>query len=482
MTATVESRGPQSRRAVASRVGLALLAFTGPIVLSLAQRGFVYDDPFILLRYAQHLADGTGWQFNPDARTQNAVTSPLYVLIIAAGAAVGLSAVVWSGIVYAAAWGFGGLVLARVLMRDGHQAGAWVACGLYSVCPLVANVRGMETSLYLLLILCAVWAVQQQRWLVLGCVLGLLAVTRADAVLVAAVFFAWMLWRDRRGVLPAAVPFVLIWAAWTAILWVLTGDAFPSTLAAKTAQRDSNMMGTQWSFLLEFNSLGTMGASDPAPQTVILLGWLGMVVLAAAIYGTVIACRRQQTTIPLLMLIAVVVMVEYGLVLRMMASYLWHYAPWTLWATAAAGVGIGELSGRRRRALATLALCAALAGAGIAFRADPLPDRAHYREAAEWIDHDSPEPHPTIAVSEIGTIGYYGRADIVDYMGMLDPRTIDSVRRSDFTWWLQQHPDYFVTGVNAPWDAQTVELPEFQRNYLPAAQFGSLVVYRRSAN
>lgn len=467
---------PPPRRTM---LALAVLAFLGPTVISVIQRHFVYDDPFILLRYAQHIADGTGWQFNLGTHTENAVTSPLYVLIIAAGAAVGMSALVWSAVVYAAAWGFGGMVLARALMRDGHQAGAWIACALYSVCPLLANVRGMETTLYLLLILCAVWLVQQQRWLMLGGALGLLVATRADGILVAAIFFGWLLWRNRRGLLAAAAPFVVIGATWTSILWIITGSLFPSTLAAKIAQRDSNMMGMQWSFLLEFNSLGTMGASDPSPQVVVILGWLGLAMLGAAIYGTVFAWRRKLIVIPLLTVIALTIMIEYGLVFRMMASYLWHYAPWTLWATAAAGVGIGELLSRWR-VLAFTALCAALAGAVIALRTEPLPDRAHYREAAAWIDHDSTKPHPTVAASEIGTIGYFGRANIVDFMGLLDKRAIECVRHANFTWWLTQHPDYFVTGANTPWDTRTLSMPEFQRDYHRTAQFGSLTVYRKN--
>jgi hypothetical protein len=54
-------------------------------------------------------------------------------------------------------------------------------------------------------------------------------------------------------------------------------------------------------------------------------------------------------------------------------------------------------------------------------------------EAAEWIDRDSRSPYPRVAASEIGMIGYYSRADMVDYMGNLDARAIDSIRRGDFS-------------------------------------------------
>lgn len=454
-----------------------LLAFSGPIILSAAQRGFVYDDPFILARYAQHIADGVGWQFNPGGRTGNAVTSPLYVLILAGGAAVGLPLLVWSAVVYVAAWGCGGIVLARVLMRDGRQAAGWVACGLYSIAPLLANVRGMETSLYLLLILGAVWAVQHQRWVFAGVLLGLLAVTRADGVLIGAVFLTWMLLRHRGSVLQVGAPFVGITAAWTAVLWAITGSPVPTTLAAKIAQRDSGMAGGQWGFLRYFNVIGVMGASDPPPAQVLVLGWLGMIVLALAIWGTIAA--RRDTALPILAVIAAVVMIEYGVVFRMMPSYMWHYAPFTLWAIAGTAVGVETLS-RRTRAGAAVAVAVAVLGAFVAFRAEPIRDRAYYPAAAEWIDHDSTKPHPTVATSEIGTIGYFSRANIIDYMGLLDHRAIAPVRHGDFSWWLTQHPDYWVTGADQTWDAHTMDSPEFRREYHQATQVGSLTIYRRN--
>ena len=100
-------------------------------------------------------------------------------------------------------------------------------------------------------------------------------------------------------------------------------------------------------------------------------------------------------------------------------------------------------------------------------------------EAAEWIDRDSRSPYPRVAASEIGMIGYYSRADMVDYMGNLDARAIDSIRRGDFSWWLSNRPDFFVIAPRIPVDIPTLGLPEFQREYKSPATFGPLTVYRR---
>ena len=459
---------------------LSSLAFLYPVTTAIVHPAIVYDDPFILMRYSRNLADGLGWTFNPGSASNNAVTSPLYMLITAGGTAIGGSAQSWSLWIYTVAWGLGGVVVARVLFLDNRRWGAWIACGLYSVSPLVANVRGMETSIYLLLILCAIWAFQRERWLVAGCALGLLGVTRSDGVLVGAVFIGWMLFRRRHALMPVIAPFAAITVSSIVFLWTITGSPFPSTLAAKLAQRDSGAFGGQWSFLLGLNANGIMGASDAPLNTIVALGYLGLVMLAAAIFGTVKALQRRDTALPLIAAIALVVVVEYGLVFRMSVSYLWHYAPWTLWATVGAAVGIDELLRRRHRVVAAIAMVAALGGAALGFRSMPVEARSHYREVAEWIDRDSLSPHPTVAAPEIGAIGYYSRADIIDYLGLLDARAIDSVRHSDFTWWLSREPEYWVTYTGVPWDARTLALPQFQREYRQVAQFGSVTVYRRT--
>lgn len=461
-------------------ITLTALAFLYPVTIAIAHPAIVYDDPFILMRYSRNLASGFGWNFNPGSATENAVTSPLYMLLTSGGTAIGGSPQSWALWIYVVAWGLGGIVAACVLLLDKRRWGAWIGCGLYSVSPLVANVRGMETSIYVLLILCAILALQRECWIVLGCVLGLVALTRSDGVLIGIVIIAMALFRHRRALIAVILPFAAIEISSIAFLWAITGSPFPSTLAAKLAQRDSGAFGSEWGFLLGLNANGIMGASEASRNTLVVLGYLGLALLAAAIFGTIQSFRRREIALPLITIIGAVVVVEYGLVLRMPASYLWHYAPWTLWATVGAAVGVDELLQRHRRVAASIVTAAALVGAALGFRSAPVEERSHYREVAEWIDQDSRNAHPTVATAEIGAIGYYGRAEIIDYLGLLDPRAIDSVRRSDFTWWLNLKPEYWVSSTGASWEAQTLTLPQFQHEYHAVAHFGSLTVYRRS--
>lgn len=109
-------------RPVAARwIALILLAFAYPIVYSAREKGLYFDDPYILMRYGEHLANGAGWEFNPASHTNNSVTSPLYVLLIAAGTFIGGPAEAWSLCIYVAAWGLGGVLLGRIFFRDGRR-------------------------------------------------------------------------------------------------------------------------------------------------------------------------------------------------------------------------------------------------------------------------------------------------------------------------------------------------------------------------
>lgn len=473
MAHTAEATRPKATPSTIHWVALTLLAFAGPTILSIAQKSYPYDDPYILLRYAHNLANGLGWQFNPGTHTENAVTSPLYVLLIAAGAGFGANPVVFSAILYALAWGVGALLLARILHSEGHPTAGWIACGLYSFSPLIANVRGMETTLYLLMILAAIWSAQRERWIALGCFLGILTLVRSDGIAVAIILLTWVWWRKRN--LLAALPFLAITVCGEIVLWAITGNAFPSTLAAKLAQRDSGTLGTPWMFLLNLNINGVTGIGQGSPTRVSILGLVGLILIGLAIWGTVYA--RRELAIPVLALVAVAVVIEYGIILRM-PMYIWHYAPWTLWILAGSSVGIEKLV--RARIPALIAAAAVAAVSLLAFTPAPDAARGRYVEVAAWIDNDSHKPHPTIAVNEIGKIGYYSRADIIDYAGLLDHRAIPALKRGDFTWWLTQHPDYFVTADEfKSFDGQALSTPQFQHEYRLVQRIGTVTIYRR---
>ena len=106
------------------RAAPALVAVAGVLGLLIALRvrpDTLYDDAAITFRYAARLADGLGFTYNDGDRTGGA-SAPLYTLVLALGAAIGirpevaaaaLSVPMFAGAVAVATWlgcRIGGLV------------------------------------------------------------------------------------------------------------------------------------------------------------------------------------------------------------------------------------------------------------------------------------------------------------------------------------------------------------------------------------
>src|SRR2546426_115758 len=70
-----------------------------------------YDDAWISLRYAEHLAGGLGWVFNPGERVEGA-SNPLWVLMLAGCTALGWPAMTVAKLV----GGLAGLLLPVVAL------------------------------------------------------------------------------------------------------------------------------------------------------------------------------------------------------------------------------------------------------------------------------------------------------------------------------------------------------------------------------
>ncbi|KBK38802.1 hypothetical protein T572_00503, partial [Mycobacterium tuberculosis UT0034] len=113
---------------------------------------------------------------------------------------------------------------------------------------------------------------------------------------------------------------------------------------------------------------------------------------------------------------------------------LWYCGPWTLWVMAGRGVASGAGVWRGDRVATPLAVAITAAGLvsgarigpGAAAKRDPQlaqwnEIRSHYQEIAEWIDHDTATAHPAVAATQISAAGSFGRANMVDYLGLNRP-------------------------------------------------------------
>jgi Gpi18-like mannosyltransferase len=184
------------------------VALLTTVLLALAAR-FVpgertIDDAYITFRYARNLLAGEGFVYNPGQHVQG-TTTPLYTLLMVAARGVLPAARLPALALVANALADVGsvIVLARLGQRRLQAPGLGIAAGLlWALSPrsVTFSIGGMETSVYVLLLLLALasYAGGRSRWSALWCALATL--TRPDALLLVVPLFAHMAWERVAGV------------------------------------------------------------------------------------------------------------------------------------------------------------------------------------------------------------------------------------------------------------------------------------------
>jgi hypothetical protein len=154
---------------------VALAAYTG-----LRFRNWNFDDAFIVYRYVANLRAGHGWTFNIGEHW-NASTSVLNPLLILFTSLIVRSIPTSGHIVGLAALGIGTASMSVALLRQEHQLTALVLPPLALLLPPLLLSWGLETQLFLGLILCLLALEERGRntWL-LG---GFLVLVRPDGAL-----------------------------------------------------------------------------------------------------------------------------------------------------------------------------------------------------------------------------------------------------------------------------------------------------------
>jgi len=209
-------------------------------------RDWHLEDSYIIYRIAGNIISGNGWSYNP-GEVKNASTSVLNTVLVALVSLSGTA-------VPDAAHAVGSLsifmcgLLALILFR--RQTGMCFSLGaaLLMVYFLSGNATwGLETHLFCALLLLFVYFEMQGKdsWMLLG----LLVLTRPDALLLAA--FKWLkeVWFRRQLSAGGLLRFLLVLSPWIAFSVWHFGQIFPDTLSSKMWQGNSGYWGAGWIYL-----------------------------------------------------------------------------------------------------------------------------------------------------------------------------------------------------------------------------------------
>lgn len=472
-------------------------------------RDLRFDDPYITYRYAENLASGSGFRFNP-GETTLITTAPLYALLLTgfrifgadiphASFAVGAISLIGS------AW------VLYLLGRRGAMRLAGFTAGLILLCfPLTWLTLGFETPLFFLVALAAFLACNVSKPALAGVAVGVALGLRGDGFIILAVVMLFALYQSilndqrdehylwqstsrlkrivRDPLLIVAVAFI-VYAPLAIWLTVQFGSPFPSTLQTKSAQAVSGLTGFYpHTSYIEGGWLLVRALVMQSPGAVLLF--------IAALVGFVYLMRHRLVGISMLIVWAVGHVVGYTLL--GVAPYVWYYAPvipgfslliglateW-LWRNISSRLLLKYgLTAAVIVALSATELVAVLPIANVLAGAIPLPPtdlRAKlmpetkvdiYERVGRWMSEYTPVT-ATLGVTELGVMSYYAHRDTTDFLGLTQPSHLDAIRHGDYLQaLLREQPDYVaLTRVNAIYDYDPQRASWFTALYTPVMSF-----------
>jgi hypothetical protein len=402
------------------------------------------DDAFITFRYARNLLGGAGFVFNPGQPVLG-TTTPLYTLLLAALAGLAHTGnYPWLALlVNALADGLTCLLLVALGERlTGGRAVGLGAALLWAVAPMSVTfaIGGMETSVFILLLVATAYAYVsgRSRWAAVAA--GLLLLTRPDGLLFIAPLALDLLIRRlkaRQFPTAEALLFLAVVLPWAAFATAYFGSPIPHSIAAKSvAYRlgpldglinllqhygtpffEDRFLGRFWplaGFIL-YLALGLIGGlailrRDTRAWPIVLYPWLYFAAFAAG--GVLIFRWYLAPPLPfyLLLILAGVDKLITDIV--------------GLWRKTSQPMRLPALAG-------PVALGVLLSVTAWTLRPDhgptePAPDMAWHqlelyyaqvgRELAPRLT-----PATVVAAGDVGALGYYSNARILDTVGLMSP-------------------------------------------------------------
>jgi hypothetical protein len=406
--------------------------------------GTKLEDGFITYRYAQNLALGRGFVFNPGERVLGTTTPLLTLLLALIGRLIGVSAIPVASTVLMALFGILAGVISYAILKQLTSIGvaAFTSMALFfgSALILMTSTGGMETPLVLFLMAASGYAFLQRRYSLSMVLCALLVLTRPDGIVWTAVVFIAALFRLRK-----VPPKVILLPSLVVLPWVVFslayfGSLLPNSIAAK------QIVGRHYGLGLSFYSLRDfvwwyIGCTGFDIHSWLLWCWLA--VIAVGIIGYLRSAQRRLFGIVLVAYVAL-----YGLFLWVGRAkhFFWYLTPplWCCTLLAASGVeSVASLLSARipggpvRGRLKVSIACAVVILYVIFQNVDVIGynrkfqtnERETRRVIGLWLRDNTPSTS-VVAMEAIGYQGYYSERKIIDEAGLVSPSIVALNRES----------------------------------------------------
>jgi arabinofuranosyltransferase len=404
------------------------------------------DDSFIYARYIANALSGQGLVFNAGEHV-NALSSPLFAYLL-----LGTSYVLHGNVLLGTAVLSGIFMLLACLLGEllVPFAGLILASTAYFY-----SLVGMETSLFMFMLLAVVALVKFEKyaWLPLACVL--LVLTRFEGSLL--VLCVGLRLLHQRRVKSALQPLMLLLAVAVSIFYlylnhIYYGAYLPASATAKIAQGFSGYWGPWPTAFLGTPKLLVQAFS----WTLYFFPVLAALILSGGLKVKDELYSRVVIPFWVLLLLFYVGLNASGL-------YFWYFAPLILFAILYASTAIPKT-----RVAASVAgvFILVLSVSNGRFLRQPRPEVRYvgYVQAGQWFAHNT-KPDVRVAAAEIGLLGWSSERPIIDILGLTTPKNAVYVARHDSVSWLSEDkPDYIVVhDTDWPWEESAKQSTDYVR-------------------
>ncbi|MFH0833852.1 MAG: glycosyltransferase family 39 protein [Patescibacteria group bacterium] len=412
-------------------------------------RNVVMGDAFIHFVFARGIAEGQPFFYNGQFSAGS--TSPLWSILLAPFWQIFGLKIIW--VVKILAGFFAALAIfltfgvANKISRN--RVAALITAGLLTtsfVLPYWAA-KGMETPLFVCLVLAAFWIylkileTRKTFWLevLLGIILGFAILTRPEAWFLSLFLgLALLVQKKWRAILTIGLPAFLIFAPYYFWLFANTGSIFPSSMARILRARQwahefggvyftleiTKILLTKFLPLIPFFVFFFFSPFNPPLKWSVkfpIFAWLIFhAIFFSVIFPTTEGYRYILAALPFFYLIAVL-----G-IFRLPKKWI---TPILVLGVLGSLAITGQQFFERRTAIANCE--------------QPFLDQTR-RETGEWIAENT-GPNDLIAMKEIDQSAFYGGRRMLSLDGTLDTRAIEFVQSNDQLQFLKnEKPNYFI--------------------------------------
>ncbi len=445
-----------SRRDFLILAGATVFSVGGYLLVSAAYQsiGFPLDDAWIHQTYARNLALLGQWSFIP-GKASGGSTAPLWSAILAIGAWLKLTPFIWTFLMGAMVF-FGlasfGENLVRGLIASYQPRFPWVGAALVLEWHLAWSAgSGMETLLYALLITLVLGMIVlgTRRYFLVGILIGLTVWVRPDGVtLLAAAVLAVLVsktgWSKKISALAAVgLGTGSLVALYLLFNLVVSGSPLPNTFYAKQAE---------YAAYLQLPFLQRLGSEMLQP----LIG-AGITLLPGLVLSVISAIRKRLWGIPIAVTWLIGFFCLYAIRLPVTYQHGRYVIPAIPIFFLLGLAGLAELNlGKAPRwgwvipaflKLACGALLVVFWGFGAwTYARDVAVINTEMVRTAKWVEQNLPSD-ALVAAHDIGALGYFGRHDLVDLAGLINPEVIPFLRDENriAAYLTEMRVDYLVT-------------------------------------